>query len=256
MLPNHAPLVIAEQFGTLESLFPGRIDLGLGRAPGSDMATARALRRDPLAGELFPQDVAELLEYFQPAAPGQSVRAVPGAGLSVPVWILGSSLFGAQLAANLGLPFSFASHFAPAMLDQAAELYRRDFQPSAHCDRPWFMPAVNVVAAETEAQARRLFSSVQQVFAALRRGRPTRLPPPVDDIGALLEPAELAGLQQVLAVSVVGTTEQVRAGLDRLAARTQADELMAVSQIYDHADRVRSLELVAAAGGMSGPASP
>lgn len=256
MLPNHAPLVIAEQFGTLESLFPGRIDLGLGRAPGSDMATARALRRDPLAGELFPQDVAELLEYFQPAAPGQSVRAVPGAGLSVPVWILGSSLFGAQLAANLGLPFSFASHFAPAMLDQAAELYRRDFQPSAHCDRPWFMPAVNVVAAETEAQARRLFSSVQQVFAALRRGRPTRLPPPVDDIGALLEPAELAGLQQVLAVSVVGTTEQVRAGLDRLAARTQADELMIVSQVYDHADRVRSLELVAAAGGMSGPASP
>lgn len=256
MLPNHAPLVIAEQFGTLESLFPGRIDLGLGRAPGSDVATARALRRDPLAGELFPQDVAELLEYFQPAAPGQAVRAVPGAGLSVPVWILGSSLFGAQLAANLGLPFSFASHFAPAMLDQAAELYRRDFQPSAHCDRPWFMPAVNVVAAETEAQARRLFSSVQQVFAALRRGRPTRLPPPVDDIGALLEPAELAGLQQVLAVSVVGTTERVRAGLDRLAARTQADELMIVSQVYDHADRVRSLELVAAAGGMSGPASP
>jgi len=256
MLPNHAPLVIAEQFGTLESLYPGRIDLGLGRAPGSDMATMRALRRDPLAGEMFPQDVIELMEYFAPPQKGQPVRAVPGAGLEVPVWILGSSLFGAQVAASLGLPFSFASHFAPAMLDQAAAIYRREFKPSARCPKPYFMPAVNVFAAETEARARRLFSSVQQVFAALRRGRPTRLPAPVDDIRAVLEPHELSGLEQVLSVTVTGTPVMVRSGLEALAARTQADELMIVSQIYDHEERVRSLELTAAAAGMSAPASP
>lgn len=246
MLPNHAPLVIAEQFGTLESLYPGRIDLGLGRAPGSDMQTMRALRRDPASGDLFPQDVMELLAYFEPAEKGQ-VRAVPGAGLRVPVWILGSSLFGAQVAAALGLPFSFASHFAPAMLDAAVALYRREYRPSERNPEPYFMVAANVFAADTDEEARRLFTSVQQVFAGLRRGRPGRLPPPVDDINTVLAPEELLALDQVLSVSAVGSAETVRGELEKIVARTGADEVMAVSQMYDHEARKRSYEILRSA---------
>jgi luciferase family oxidoreductase group 1 len=247
MLPNHSPLVIAEQFGTLASLYPGRIDLGLGRAPGSDQAAMRALRRDPMAGDRFAQDVLELLAYFREAQPGQLVRAVPGAGLAVPVWILGSSLFGAQLAAALGLPFAFASHFAPTMLMQALEVYRDQFEPSTTLDRPHVMLGVNVFAAESDAAARRLFTSVQQAFANLRRGRPGQLPPPVDDIGALLSRFEQGGIDEALARSVVGTPATVRQGLEAFVAETGADELMVTSQIFDHAARLRSYELTAAA---------
>jgi luciferase family oxidoreductase group 1 len=247
MLPNHSPLVIAEQFGTLASLYPGRIDLGLGRAPGSDQAAMRALRRDPMAGDRFAQDVLELLAYFREAQPGQLVRAVPGAGLAVPVWILGSSLFGAQLAAALGLPFAFASHFAPTMLMQALEVYRDQFEPSTTLDRPHVMLGVNVFAAESDAEARRLFTSVQQAFANLRRGRPGQLPPPVDDIGTLLSRFEQGGIDEALARSMVGTPATVRQGLEEFVAETGADELMVTSQIFDHAARLRSYELTAAA---------
>ena len=245
MLPNHAPLIIAEQFGTLASLFPGRIDLGLGRAPGSDQITAQALRRLPAAGDSFPQDVIELMSYFRPAEPGQAVRAIPGAGLDVPVWILGSSLFGAQLAAALGLPFAFASHFAPTMLDQALEIYRAQFRPSAQLQRPYTMVAVNVFAADRESDARRLFTSLQQAFINLRRGRPGPLRAPMDGFEDTLAPFERAMLADMLSYSVVGTQEQVRAGLARIVAHTAADELMIASQIYDHAARLRSYELTA-----------
>jgi len=249
MLPNHAPLVIAEQFGTLEALFPGRIDLGLGRAPGSDQLTARALRRT-LVGDVdrFPQDVIELMSYFQPLAPGQPVQAVPGVGLSVPVWILGSSLFGAQLAAALGLPFAFASHFAPGQMEEAAALYRARFEPSAQLDEPYLMLGLNVVGAETEAEARRLFTSLQQAFLNLRTGRPGRLPPPVADIEARFAAAGMStDMQGALAAAVVGDPEQVRKGLEAFVAKTRPDEIMVTAQIYDHLARVRSFEIVAGA---------
>ncbi len=246
MLPNHSPLVIAEQFGTLESLFPGRIDLGVGRAPGTDQTTAAALRRGAHEGsDAFPQDVMELIAYLGAPQPGQRMRAVPGAGLRVPVWILGSSLFGAQLAAALGLPYAFASHFAPAQMTPAIEAYRALFRPSEHLARPYVMLGVNVFAAETEREARRLMTSVQQAFVNLRTGRPGRLPPPVDDYERGLGPMERAILEQALSCTFAGTPDQVAQGLDAFVARTGADELMVVSQIFDHAARLRSYELVA-----------
>ena len=248
MLPNHSPLVIAEQFGTLASLFPGRIDLGLGRAPGSDQMTAQALRRAPDTGDAFPQDVLELMAYFRPAEEGQAVRAIPGAGLDVPIWILGSSLFGAQLAAALGLPFAFASHFAPAMLERALEVYRARFQPSERLSRPYVMLGVNVFAAESATEARRLFTSLQQAFIDLRRGRPGPLRPPLEAFEQTLAPFERALLADMLSYSVVGTADQVVEGLERIVQRTGADELMIASQIYDHAMRLESYELVSRAG--------
>jgi luciferase family oxidoreductase group 1 len=243
MLPNHAPLVIAEQFGTLESLFPGRIDLGLGRAPGSDQIVSRALRRTPDAADTFPQEVVELMAYFEPAAAGQRVRAVPGVGLEVPIWILGSSLYGAQLAAELGLPYAFASHFAPAMLLDAAQAYRARFRPSAKLERPYFMVGVNIIAADTDDEARYLFTSLQQAFANIRRGNPAPLPPPVD-VGALaLTPMDELGLSQMLSYSIVGSPDVVRQGLEKVAAQTAADEIIVASQIFDHAARLRSYEI-------------
>ena len=246
MLPNHAPLVIAEQFGTLASLFPGRIDLGLGRAPGSDPVTLRALRRSPAAAESFPQDVAELMGWFRPASPGQLVRAVPGAGLDVPIWILGSSLFGAELAAALGLPYAFASHFAPAAMAEALELYRSRFRPSERLQRPHVMLGVNVFAADTRAEAARLFTSLQQAFVNLRRGSPGPLPPPDERLEERLAPGDRLLIDQMLSCTVVGTPETVRHGLGAFAERTGADELMLTSQIFDHRARLRSYEIVAA----------
>jgi luciferase family oxidoreductase group 1 len=254
MLPNHPPLVIAEQFGTLASLFPGRIDLGLGRAPGSDQATARALRRSPEAGDAFPDDVLELMSYFRPGQPGQAVRAVPGEGLDVPIWILGSSLFGAQLAAALGLPFAFASHFAPAMLDRALDVYRAQFRPSPQLARPHVMLGVNVFAADSEREARRLFTSLQQAFINLRRGSPGPLRPPVDGFAETLAPFERAMLDDMLSYSVVGTGSQVAAGLESIVARTGADELMIASQVFDHAARLRSYDIAASAVTSAAPA--
>ena len=245
MLPNHAPLVIAEQFGTLESLYPGRIDLGLGRAPGSDQAVAHALRRGPAAAESFPEDVAEVLAYFRAAEPGQVVRAVPGAGLDVPVWILGSSLYGAQLAAAFGLPFAFASHFAPRLLSQALETYRTNFRPSERLTQPYVMLGINVFAAESDDEARRLFTSLQQAFVNLRRGHPGLLPPPVDDIDERLTPMDRLGITEMLACSMVGSPESVRRGIASFVAATGANELMVTSQIYDHAARLRSYEITA-----------
>ncbi len=246
MLPNHSPLVIAEQFGTLESLFPGRIDLGLGRAPGSDQATARALRRDLNANpDEFPQDVVELMHYFQPVQEGQRVRAVPGAGLNVPVWILGSSLFGAQLAAQLGLPFAFASHFAPAQMMQAIEVYRSRFRPSAQLQRSHVMLGFNVFAADTDDEARLLSSSMQQAFVNLRSGRPSRLQPPVPGYEERLSPSERAILEQTLTCSAIGAPDTVKRQLQAFVDRTGADELMITSQIFDHAARLRSYEITA-----------
>jgi len=223
MLPNHSPLVVAEQFVTLAALFPGRIDLGLGRAPGSDQTVARALRRTPSAADTFQQDVIALLQYFEPARPGQHVVAVPGVGLDVPVWILGSSLFGAQLAEELGLPFAFASHFAPALLLDAAEAYRSQFRPSARHDRPYLMVGVNIIAADDDAEARRLFTSLQQAFVNVRRGRPAPLPPPVDPSALELSDMDALGLSQMLSYSIVGNVETVRRGLDEVMAQTAAD---------------------------------
>ncbi len=250
MLPNHAPLVIAEQFGTLNALHPGRIDLGLGRAPGSDMATARALRRT-LQGDVdsFPQDVMELLQWFEPATEDQRIRANPGEGQAVPVWILGSSTFGAQLAAHLGLPYAFASHFAPGEMQAAIRIYRQTFRPSPRLDRPYVMLGFNVFAAETDAEAKRLFSSVQQAFVNLRSGRPGKLPPPRDGFAAGLGQGERAMIDQALACSAVGSPPTVRAAVDAFVAATGADELMITSQIWDHAARVRSLELLSEAMG-------
>ena len=245
MLPNHAPLLIAEQFGTLASLYPGRIDLGLGRAPGSDQLTARALRRNPLAAEHFPDDVVELMHYFRAAGSVHGVRAVPGAGLEVPVWILGSSLFGAQLAAELGLPFAFASHFAPAALDQALAIYREHFRPSEQLDRPYAMLGVNVFAAESDEEGRRLFTSLQQAFVNLRRGRPGKLPPPDERFLERLSPVDVHLIEETLAYTVVGSAETVRRGLEGIVTKTGADELMLASQIYDHSARLRSYELAA-----------
>ncbi|RWD66369.1 MAG: LLM class flavin-dependent oxidoreductase [Mesorhizobium sp.] len=245
MLPNHAPLVIAEQFGTLNALFPGRIDLGLGRAPGTDMMTARALRRNLEASDNFPQDVVELMGYFRPAEEGQRIRAVPGEGQHVPVWILGSSLYGAQLAALLGLPYAFASHFAPAELDHALEVYRTRFQPSAELDKPYVMLGLNVFAAPTDAEARLLFTSLQQAFVNLRSGRPGQLPPPVENYDRDLDPVAKTMLAQALSCAVVGSPETVRQGIDAFARRTGADELMVTAQMFDHAARVRSFEILA-----------
>jgi luciferase family oxidoreductase group 1 len=246
MLPNHSPLVIAEQFGTLESLFPGRIDLGLGRAPGSDQATARALRRDLNADpNEFPQDVVELMHYFEPVSDGQRVRAVPGAGLKVPVWILGSSLFGAQLAAQLGLPFAFASHFAPAQMMQAVEIYRSRFQPSAQLERPYVMLGFNVFAADSDEQGQLLATSMQQAFVNLRSGRPSLLQPPVAAYADRLGPAERDMLDQVLSCSAIGAPGTVRRQLQAFVDRTGADELMITSQIFDHQARLRSYEITA-----------
>jgi luciferase family oxidoreductase group 1 len=245
MLPNHSPLVIAEQFGTLASLYPGRIDLGLGRAPGTDQRTARALRRDPSSAESFPQDVIELQSYFRPVEPGQAVRAVPGAGLNVPMWLLGSSLFSAQLAALLGLPFAFASHFAPAAMMAAIDLYRTKFQPSEALARPYVMLGLNVFAAETDAEARRHFSSLQKQFIDLRRGEPGPLQPPIDDIDTRLSPFERESIEEALACTVIGSPETVREGIARFIERTNPDELMVTAQIYDHAARLRSFEIAA-----------
>ena len=248
MLPNHSPLAIAEQFGTLESLYPGRIDLALGRAPGSDPLTARALRRNPLAdaADAFPDDVVELMGYFTAADGARLVQAVPGAGLNVPIWILGSSLFGAQIAAALGLPYAFASHFAPALMMQAMALYRAEFQPSDQLDRPYVMLGFNVIAAATDGQARLLFTSLQQAFINLRRGRPGRLPAPVEGFETRVAPAEREMLDQALSCSAIGSAETVRRGLEAFIARTGADELIVTSQIYDHAARLRSYEIAAA----------
>ena len=245
MLPNHSPLVIAEQFGTLASLFPGRIDLGLGRAPGTDQLTVRALRRDPSAADSFPHDVAELMHYFQAVQPGQKVQAVPGAGLEVPIWILGSSLYGAQLAAAMGLPFAFASHFAPALMDQALDLYRSGFRPSVQLEHSYVMLGVNVFAAEHAEEAQILFSSLQQAFINLRLGRPGKLPPPQKGYAERLGMLERSILEQTLSSAVVGTEKTVVKGLETFAERTGADELMLTSQIFDHRARLRSFEIVA-----------
>jgi luciferase family oxidoreductase group 1 len=245
MLPNHAPLLIAEQFGTLASLFPGRIDLGLGRAPGSDPLTSRALRRSPAAAESFPDDVQELMAYFRPVQPGQAIRAVPGAGLDVPVWILGSSTYGAQLAAALGLPFAFASHFAPGMLMQALAIYRERFQPSESLAAPYAMLGVNVFAADTDDEAEPLFTSLQQAFVNLRRGRPGPLPPPAEGFYETLLPHEKQMLAEMLSAAVVGDPGTVRRGIEAFVARTGADELMVTSQAFDHAARLRSFEITA-----------
>jgi luciferase family oxidoreductase group 1 len=246
MLPNHAPLVIAEQFGTLAALFPGRIDLGLGRAPGTDPMTARALRRNLQSSpDEFPDDVVELMAYLSPSVPGQTVQAVPGAGSKVPVWILGSSLFGAQLAAALGLPYAFASHFAPQQMMDAIRLYRQKFRASRERFEPHVMLGLNVVAAETDEEARRLFTSLQQAFVNLRRGRPGPLPRPVDDIGKLLMREDEALLAQMLSCSVVGSPETVKRGIEAFAARTGADEIIITSHVFDHAARVRSIEIAA-----------
>jgi luciferase family oxidoreductase group 1 len=245
MLPNHAPLVIAEQFGTLESLYPGRIDLGLGRAPGTDSRTVRALRRDPSIADRFPQDVLELQELLEPAQPGQAVRAVPGAGTEVPLWILGSSTFGAELAASLGLPYAFASHFAPDALSKALEIYRKQFKRSKQLDHPYVMVGVNVVAAETDEEARRQFTTVQQSFTNLVRGAPGKLQAPIDDIDEYWSAAEKYHASHMLKYSIVGSRETVRRGLEEFLDLTKADELMIVTSLHDHPARVRSYEIVA-----------
>lgn len=245
MLPNHSPLVIVEQFGTLASLYPGRIDLGLGRAPGSDPVTARALRRN-LASDAdeFPRDVVELMDYFS-ADSKSPVRAVPGQGINVPIWILGSSLFGAQLAAALGLPYAFASHFAPQQMMQAIELYRDTFRPSAQLAKPYVMLGFNVFAADRDDEATLLATSMQQAFVNLRSGHPARLPPPLADYPNLVGRAERALLDSVLSCAAIGSPDTVRASLKAFVARTGADELMITSQIFDHAARLRSYEITA-----------
>jgi luciferase family oxidoreductase group 1 len=245
MLPNHAPLVIAEQFGTLEALHPGRIDLGLGRAPGTDLFTVHALRRDPASADKFPQDVLELQHYLADPEPGQAVRAIPGAGSRVPLWILGSSLFGAQLAAMLGLPYAFASHFAPEALLPALELYRSAFRPSEQLQEPYAMVGANVIVAEDDDSARRLFTSAQQSFANILRGRRGQLPPPIDDIESYWTPAEKERASAMLRRSFVGSPETVRAALADFVAETAADEIIVAAAIHDHAARLRSYELLA-----------
>jgi luciferase family oxidoreductase group 1 len=248
MLPNHAPLQIAEQFGTLAALYGPRIDLGLGRAPGTDQITARALRRT-MVGDVdrFPQDVVELMRYFQPAQPGQAVVATPGEGLDVPVWILGSSQFGAHLAAALGLPYAFASHFAPQEMEAAVAAYRARFEPSAQLDKPYVMLALNVFAADTDEEAKLLFTSLQQAFVNLATGMPGRLPPPMEGYEDRLDAGAKARLASALRCSVVGSRETVRKGLAEFIARTGADELIITGQIHDHAARLRSFEITAEA---------
>jgi luciferase family oxidoreductase group 1 len=245
MLPNHAPIVIAEQFGTLEALHPGRIDLGLGRAPGTDQLTIHALRRDPTSADTFPQDVVELQRFLADAQPGQLVRATPGAGSRVPLWILGSSLFGAQLAAMLGLPYAFASHFAPDALLPALELYRSRFEPSEQLQQPYAMVGANAIVADDDATARTLFTSVQQSFANILRNRRGQLPPPIDDIESYWTPPEKERASAMLRRSYVGSPDTVRAALDEFVAETNADELIVAAAIHDHTARLRSYELLA-----------
>jgi len=256
MLPNHAPLIIAEPFGTLASFFPGRIDLGIGRAPGGDRRTARALRRHFGSADTLEQDLEELRGYFLPGGPGHGVHAVPGEGLDVPVWLLGSSDFSARLAARLGLPFAFASHFAPDFLYQAVALYRHEFEPCGVLDRPLVMVGVNAVAADTDEEARRLFTSVQQAFLNLVRGTPGLLPPPVESMDGLWSPAEQAQVERMTAVSAVGSPGAVRQALEAVVESTGADELILAGQLYDHAARLRSFELVAGERGSSPLAVP
>ena len=248
MLPNHSPLVIAEQFGTLESLHPGRIDLGLGRAPGTDPVTSRALRRDPHAADTFPDDVLELQALLGPVQPEQPYRAVPGAGLHVPLWILGSSLYGAQLAAALGLPYSFASHFAPDALMPALRLYRENFRPSAQLERPYAMPGVNAIVADSDDEARRLFTTLQQSFTRMIRGTRGQMPAPIDDIEAFWTPAEKAQVSRMLSCTFVGSPDTVRRELEEFAGTTGADELIVAGPIHAHAARLRSYELLAGIG--------
>jgi len=247
MLPNHAPLVIAEQFGTLEALFPGRIDLGLGRAPGTDQLTARALRRGSMnSADGFPEDVRELRLYFRPANRTQPILAVPGAGSSVPIWLLGSSLFSAQLAAELGLRFAFASHFAPDYLEEALAIYRGNFQPSSELEKPYAMAAIGIFAADTDDEAAYLFTSLQQSFVNLRRGTPGLLPKPVKTMDGLWSPVERAGVEHAFKEAIVGAPEKIRKGIESFLKRTSVDELMVTAAIHDHRARVRSFELVAA----------
>ena len=249
MLPNHAPYIIAEQFGTLETLYPGRIDLGLGRAPGTDQLTLRALRRDPASAERFPQDVMELQAYLAPAEPGQRIEAVPGSGTQVPLWILGSSLFGAQLAAELGLPYGFASHFAPQMLDHAVAIYRDRFKPSAQLDRPYVLVGVNAIAADSDDEARFLATSQQMSFTDIFRGGRRLTQPPIEDIDSYWTPQEKAQVAQMLGGSVVGSPETVRRGLQAMATRAGADELMVVSDMFDPDKRLRSFQIIAEVAG-------
>jgi luciferase family oxidoreductase group 1 len=243
MLPNHSPLVIAEQFGTLESMYPGRVDLGLGRAPGADGATAYALRRDLTGPDTFPQDVVELQRYFQEAVPGQQVRAVPGAGLNVPIWILGSSLFGAQLAALLGLPYAFASHFSPNELMRAIQVYRSRFKPSEQLEKPYVMVAANVIAADTDREAQRLYTSLQQQFINIRFGMPGPMPPPLDTPDRAWSSSEQAITDHTLRYSAVGSRDTVKDWLKRFIDQTQADELILTGSIFDHQARLRSFEI-------------
>ena len=245
MLPNHSPLVIAEQFGTLEALYPGRIDLGLGRAPGTDQIAMRAMRRDPAASDQFPDDVLELQALLGDVVEGQMIRAVPGAGTHVPLWILGSSLFGSQLAAMLGLPYAFASHFAPDALVQALEIYRARFRPSVQAERAYAVACVNVVVADTDAEAKRLFTTIQQRFVSMVRGTRGKLQPPLDDIETYWSPLEKAQASRMLARSFVGSKQTVQAALNAFIAETGVDELMVACAVYDHAARVRSYELLA-----------
>jgi luciferase family oxidoreductase group 1 len=245
MLPNHSPLVIAEQFGTLAALYPDRIDLGLGRAPGTDRPTAHALRRDRTGAATFPDDVVELQSYFAPAVPGQKVRAIPGVGSNVPIWLLGSSLFGAQVAAMLGLPFAFASHFAPADLLPALETYRALFRPSEALERPYAVAAFGAFAADSDAEARRLFTSAELQFINLRRGRPGPLQSPVDDMDDYASAAERAQVAEALQYAVVGGPKAIKSGIDRFIALTGVDEILVTAQIYDHAARLHSFEIVA-----------
>jgi luciferase family oxidoreductase group 1 len=252
MLPNHAPYVIAEQFGTLETLFPGRIDLGLGRAPGTDQVTLRALRRDPANAEHFPQDVLELQAFLAPAVQGQRIEAVPGSGTNVPIWILGSSLFGARLAAEFGLPFSFASHFAPKHLDEAVALYRDRFKPSRQLPAPYVMVGVNIVAAESDDEARRLATSHRMSFIDLFRGTTRQLlQPPIDDFDVYLLPHEKETAGKMFRRDIVGSVETVRAGIGALVTRTEADELIVVSDVYNFPARRRSFEIIAEAAARS-----
>jgi luciferase family oxidoreductase group 1 len=251
MLPNHSPYVIAEQFGTLERLFPGRIDLGLGRAPGTDQLTLRALRRAPEVAEHFPQDVLELQAFLAAAGPDQRIQAVPAAGTNVPLWILGSSNFGAMLAAELGLPYAFASHFAPELLIPALQIYRTTFKPSEQLGRPYAMVGVNIIAAPTDSEARRLATTQQMSFASIFRGARGQSQPPIDDIETFWSPTEKAQAMRMLARSIVGSPETVCDGIAKLVAETDADELIVVSDVYDHALRLRSFKLIAdAAGGV------
>jgi luciferase family oxidoreductase group 1 len=246
MLPNHSPLVIAEQFGTLAALYPGRIDLGLGRAPGTDPVTTRALRRHQEANLAFPESVGELIRYLEPEAEGQSIRAVPGAGTRVPVWLLGSSLYSAQLAAALGLPFAFAAHFAPDLLHEALDIYKGQFRPSSTSAKPYAMACINVYAADTDAEAQRLFTSLEQAFIALRSGRPGQLPPPLDPLErAAFDRATNDALGQLFRYAVVGGPATVRQGITDFLRATGVDELMTTAMIFEHDARLRSFEILA-----------